>query len=86
VEEERRKALTIHFNDGSSTTFDFPQQLDEFSNITQRIESLFKLQYLMIEAEGALLLFPLYNIRSIQVYPPPAKLPENCIKGARIAD
>ena len=81
-----RKALTIHFNDGSSTTFEFPKQLGEFSNVTQRLESLFKQQYLMIEAEGALLLYPLYNIRSIQVYPPPDKLPENCIRDARIAD
>lgn len=81
-----RKALTIHFNDGTSTTFEFPKQLGEFGNITQRLESLLKQQYLMIDAEGALLLYPLYNIRSLQVFPPPDRLPENCIKGARIAD
>lgn len=80
-----RKALTIHFNDGSSVAFDFPTQPGDPSNITRRVEDLFKQQYLMIEAEGALLLYPLYSIRSLQVYPAPEKIPDNCLKGARIS-
>lgn len=77
-----RKALSIHFHDGSSVAFDFPTQLADARTITTRIEELLKQQYLMVEAEGALLLYPLYNVRSIQVFPAPDTLPDNCIKGA----
>lgn len=83
---DARKALSIHFTDGNSVAFDFPAQPGEPRTITQRIENLLKQQYLMVEAEGGLLLYPLTNIRSIQVFPAPEILPENCIKGARIAD
>ena len=83
---DTRKGLSIHFNDGSSATFDFPTQGSDASMITRRVEDLLKHQYLMIEAEGALLLYPLSNIRSLQVFPAPEILPENCIKGARISD
>lgn len=81
-----RKGLSIHFNDGSTAAFDFPTQLSDASSISRRVEELLKHQYLMIEAEGALLLYPLSNIRSVQVFPAPDILPENCIKGARISD
>lgn len=83
---EARKGLSLHFNDGSTVKFEFPAQLSDFANITKRVEELFKQQYLMVEAEGALLLYPLYNVRSMQVYPAPAVLPDNCIKGARLTD
>ena len=83
--KEIRRGLSIHFNDGSSTVFEFPPQAGDISNITRRVEELLKQQYIMVEVEGALVLYPLYNVRSIQVSPAPDRLPDNCIKGAMVA-
>lgn len=78
-----KRQLTIHFIDGNKICFDFPEQTDPV-NITKQVESLFKDQYLMIQAEGSIFLYPLQNIKSIQVYPAPEKLPTNLIKNASI--
>jgi hypothetical protein len=83
---DTRKGLTIHFTDGSSVSFDFPIQPGDPAAITRRVEELLKDQYIMIEAEGALLLYPLANVRSLQVFPAPDTLPQNCIKGASISN
>jgi hypothetical protein len=83
---DTRRGLSIHFTDGGSISFEFPTQLSDPATITQHVENLLKDRYIMVEAEGALLLYPLANIRSLQVSPAPAILPQNCIKGARITD
>jgi hypothetical protein len=36
----------------------------------------------MIEVDGALMTFPLHNIKYVQVYPAPDPLPANVIRGA----
>jgi len=38
----------------------------------------------MVETDGALLMFPFSNIKYLQVYPSPAKLPDYVIKGATL--
>jgi len=40
---------------------------------------------LLVEADGALLMFPFSNIKYLQVYPSPPKLPDYVIKGATLA-
>ena len=79
-----KKQLTIHFMDGNKVCFDFPEQTDSI-NISKQVESLLKDQYIMIEAEGSIFLYPLQNIKSIQVYPAPKILPSNLIKNASLA-
>ncbi len=81
---ERR--LTIHFTDGTNLGFAFPKQQDALShNVTQRVQELLKDQYLMIEVDGTVMLFPFANIKYIQVSPAPDPLPANVIKGATLA-
>ncbi len=52
--------------------------------IASRIEQVLKDQYLMVKADGTVLMFPLNSIKYVQVYPAPAKIPDNMIKGASI--
>ena len=52
--------------------------------IASRIEQVLKGQYLMVEADGTVLMFPLNSIKYVQVCPAPAKIPDNMIKGASI--
>ena len=75
------RGMTIYFTDGNKAIFDFPEQTDP-TNITRHVEDSLKGQYVMIEADGAVILYPLYNIQSIQLFPAPEILPKNAIKGA----
>jgi hypothetical protein len=78
------KQLTIHFIDGSKVSFDFPTQTDPH-HVSQYVDNLLKNQYLAIEADGSVHLYPLNNIKSIQVTPVPEQLPGNVIKNATIS-
>ena len=80
------RAMVIQFMDGSRASFDFPHQGAEPQTITRKIEELLKGGYLMIEADGALLLYPLANVRSIQIATPGGVLPANCVRGASVQD
>lgn len=79
-----RRALTIHFTDGSRTSFEFDKQSAKL-NIATKIDEMLQKQYLLIEADGAALLFPFNNIKYIQQYPAPESLPDYTIKGATIS-
>jgi hypothetical protein len=82
---ERR--LIIHFNDGSKKVVEFPQQLAEAdANLAARLQEALEARHLVLEAEGALIVIPFENIRYLQVYPVPKKLPSYAIKGASFKD
>lgn len=66
------RSLTLHFMDGSSVSFDFPEQSKNEAARQIMLEEIIKNQYVLVEADGALMMFPVVNIRSIQVMIPPA--------------
>lgn len=82
---EKRRGLTIFFNDDSKISVDFPINNPTPQNITAQVQSLLKDQYLMVELDGALMMFPFHNIKYVQVYPAPDPLPINVIRGASTA-
>ena len=65
------RSLTLHFMDGSSVSFDFPEQSKNEAARQIMLEEIIKNQYVMVEADGVFMLFPVVNIRSIQVLAPP---------------
>ena len=77
--------MTIHFTDNSSLALIFPR-VTESDTLSSRIESLLKNQYLLLEVEGSVMMFPFHNIKYIQTQPAPDTLPPNIIRGARIQD
>lgn len=77
------RALVIHFNDATNISFLFPKQTDDFS-VAQKVREVLGGQQLIVEADGSLYVIPHTSIKYIQVYPSPAKLPENVIKGATL--
>jgi hypothetical protein len=82
---ERR--LIIHFNDGSKKLVEFPQQIvDSDATMAARLKEALEARHLVLEAEGALIVIPFENIRYLQVYPAPKKLPSYAIKGASFKD
>ena len=83
--EQRR--LIIHFVDGSKKLLEFPQQVaDADSTMAARLKEALEARHLVIEADGALVIIPFENIRYLQAYPAPKKLPTYAIKGASFKD
>lgn len=81
-----KKALTVHFTDGSTLSFDFPKQAPNEYAAALGVDEILKKRYLLVEADGALLTIPFDNVKYLQVYPMPKDLPGlTCIKGATIA-
>jgi hypothetical protein len=79
--EQRR--LIIHFVDGSKKLLEFPQQIaGSDATIAARLQEALEARHLVIEADGALVVIPFENIRYLQAYPAPKKLPSYAIRGA----
>ena len=49
-----------------------------------RLEKVLARSALLVEADGALLVFPFSNVKYLQVYPSPAKVPDYVIKDASV--
>lgn len=80
-----KRGLTIHFNDGTSLTIEFPEQAANEYARTIMQEEILKRRILMVEAEGALLYIPFENIKYLTVFPAPEQTPKFAIRGASIS-
>jgi hypothetical protein len=63
----------------------FPKQVKSDETVSVRLEKILDRAALLVEADGALLVFPFSNVKYLQVYPSPPKLPDYVIKGASVA-
>ncbi len=80
-----KRGLTIHFNDGTSLTIEFPEQAANEYARTILQEEILKRRILTVEAEGALLFIPFENIKYLTVFPAPEQAPKFAIRGASIS-
>jgi hypothetical protein len=79
------RQMTIHFTDGSKLSFSFPGTDDgDPYSLSTRIQELLKGQYLLLEVDGSLMMFPFANIKYIQSYPAPSPVPANVLRGATL--
>jgi hypothetical protein len=74
------RGMVIHFMDGTSLKLDFPKQVKHDESIVPRIEKILERQTLMAEVDGALMLVPFNNVKYLQVYPAPERLPEYALR------
>jgi hypothetical protein len=79
--------MTVHFTDGTTLSFAFPA-LDAANahNISRRVQELLQDQYLLVEVDGSLMMFPFANIKYVQSYPAPDPIPANVLRGATLVD
>ncbi|HEY2338330.1 MAG TPA: hypothetical protein VGI18_13280 [Burkholderiales bacterium] len=78
-----KRGLIIHFIDGSKKLLEFPQQVaDSDVAAAAKIREALEARHLVIEADGALVVIPFENVKYLQAYPAPKKLPPNAIRGA----
>ena len=78
------RGMIIHFADGTKMDVTFPKQTKFEDSVSVRLEKVLDKPALLVEADGALLVFPFSNIKYLQVYPAPPKLPDYVIKGASL--
>jgi predicted methyltransferase MtxX (methanogen marker protein 4) len=62
-----QRGLTINFMDGSKVSFSFPEQGMNAAAKQIRIEEFLKNPFLIVLADGTLTMFPVANIKSIQM-------------------
>ena len=70
-----QRGVSIFFNDGSKITLDFPKQSPNEAAAQMKLEDVLKKCYVMFEADGTLMLIPFENVKYIQLYPAPEKVP-----------
>jgi hypothetical protein len=85
------RMMTIFFMDGSKVSFEFPEQGSSEMARQFKLEEAFKNAFVSVQAEGMLFVYPVANIKSIQLRIPAAagkegKLPKHVIVGATVAD
>ena len=78
--------MTIFFTDGTDLQFDFPKQIDEPSKIGTMLKKALNENQLILEVEGTMYTIPFVNIKYIQIYPSPEKLPDTAIHGVKLID
>jgi len=82
--------ITIEFMDGSTRKYSFPEQAKETAAKQIKLEDFFKSRSLVIAAEGRLNIFPVDNIKSIELSTPGGgdlkgfRLPVHTIHGAAL--
>lgn len=84
------RSLTLHFMDGTSMSFDFPEQTKNTAAKQLKLESFRDSNHILVEADGSLLMFPLVNIKYLQLTTPgalpydEARPPKDLIQGASL--
>ena len=63
----RDRALTIYFLDGTHISFGFPMQRANDAARGIMLDDMLSRPHVMIEADGALLIYPMSAIKSIQI-------------------
>jgi hypothetical protein len=85
------RTMTIHFNDGSRLTFEFPEQAANAAARQIKLSEFMSSSHVVVEAEGSVMMFPMANIKYIALNSPAGSffkgpaLPKHAIIGARIA-
>ncbi|MFC1824344.1 hypothetical protein ACFL9T_16670 [Thermodesulfobacteriota bacterium] len=81
-----KRFLTIHYVNGTTQKFEFPIQPDETLSGAARVKELLAGNQLIIELEDRVLIIPFQSIQSIEVSPPPEKMPATALRNARLTD
>jgi len=81
-----KRGLTIFFCDNSKVHIEFPSQTNNESAQLLKLEEVLERRQIIAEIDGALLVIPFENVKYIQGYPAPSKMPRGSIKGASVQD
>jgi hypothetical protein len=87
MNENQKRSMIIHFNDGSKKLLEFPAPVpDSDANLAAHLKEALDARHLILEADGALIVIPVGSIKYLQSFPAPKKLPAYAIKGVSFGD
>jgi hypothetical protein len=84
------RIVTMHFNDGTKLSFDFPEQAKGAAARSTKVSDFMSGKHLVIAAEGQVFFFPVTSIKYITISTPAltaeglGALPRHAIVGARV--
>ena len=86
MSDRKKVKMTVKFVDGSQERYSFERQVtDEDAHVMlKKIQEALDAKHLIIDLGSKVQVFPMNNILSVELEPPPEKLPANCIKGAAL--
>jgi hypothetical protein len=78
-------SMTVHFLDGTSSTYEYPQQSGrDQASIVANVKKAIESERLLLEAEGSLVVIPIASVKYVKVSPAPPHLPSGILRGARL--
>ena len=83
MNDETKGILTVRYVNGNEEKFEYTRMEDTL-NIASQVQEFLKGNQILLELEDRFLIIPLQNVQSIEVSPPPAKLPSNALKNVRL--
>ena len=78
--DEAARTLIIRYMDGTEQLYIFPPQESDPFTAGERIQEMLSARHLMLEVEGKLVIIPFQSVKTIEVSPPPDKLPAGVIR------
>lgn len=81
----RTVRLTLHFTHGETLAIDADADDTRLRNLAGNIEQAMAANYVGIELDGTLRLFPLHGIREIEIAPAPAMPIQHVVRNVRRA-
>jgi hypothetical protein len=77
--------MVIRFVDGTQEVLEHDRPPQDDVNLAGRIREALDAQHLIIEVDKKMVVYPFHNIKAIEVFPVPEKLPRFAIKKAHLA-
>jgi len=82
MDEGKKGFLTIRYANGRKQKFEYMPEEDRV-NIASNIREALNANQLLLDMGDRVLIIPFQNIQSIEISPPPGKLPPIAIKNVR---
>ena len=79
------RTLIIRYTDGTEQLFTFPNQAADPFTLGERVQEVLSGRHLLLEVEGRLVVIPYENVKTMEISPPPEKLPPSVIRNVEFA-
>ena len=78
--------MTVRFVNGKEERYEFPRQISDKDEhmLIKKVNEALDAKHLIVDLGSKVQIMPVNNILSIEISPPPVKLPKNCIQGAEL--
>ena len=84
MNEEVIVRMTVKFINGNEEHYEFPRQIVDEAIIGKKVQEALDAKHLIIDLKTKVQVIPIHNILSIEITPPPLKLPPNAVKEATL--